>query len=169
MGNCAMNSDGHLLKAARLLLGVLALGLLESGCGNNAAITSNAQPTAVTVNNPSPTISSLSPTRATAGSAAFTLTVNGNDFVPSSTINWNGTMLAVSYVNTSQITAQIPPTAIPSSGSAPVEVINPAPGGGNSNTAMFDISADNPLPPIASPSPPPPPPACPTSSLTTTA
>src|SRR5208282_1276302 len=42
-----------------------------------------------TVNNPSPTISSLSPTSATAGGAAFSLTVNGSNFVSNSTVDWN--------------------------------------------------------------------------------
>src|SRR6202030_2502701 len=50
--------------------------------------TSNAQ--TFTINNPAPTESSISPTSATAGGAAFTLTVNGTGFVSTSVVKFNG-------------------------------------------------------------------------------
>ena len=43
-----------------------------------------------TVNNPVPTITSLSPASAVKGGAAFTLTVNGTNFVSTSVVNFNG-------------------------------------------------------------------------------
>src|SRR5205085_6957855 len=45
------------------------------GTSGNSAFTINAP------NNPAPSISSLSPSSATAGGAAFTLTVNGTGFI----------------------------------------------------------------------------------------
>src|SRR5205807_2283293 len=58
----------------------------------NASGTGSATLT-LTINNPVPTITSISPTSTTAGSAQFTLTVNGTKFVSSSTVNWNGSAL----------------------------------------------------------------------------
>src|SRR5438067_2975536 len=48
----------------------------------------------ITINNPVPTITSISPNSATAGSGGFTLTVSGTNFVSASTVNWNGTALS---------------------------------------------------------------------------
>src|SRR5216683_4019992 len=53
------------------------------GGGTSAAAT-------FTINNPSPTITTLSHNSATAGGAAFTLTVNGTNFVSTSVVNFNG-------------------------------------------------------------------------------
>ena len=43
-----------------------------------------------TVNNPLPTMGSIAPTSAAAGGGALTLTVNGGNFVSTSTVRWNG-------------------------------------------------------------------------------
>src|SRR5205823_3263599 len=53
------------------------------GTSANSAFSINAS-------NPVPSITSLSPASATAGAAAFTLTVNGTGFVSGSVVNWNG-------------------------------------------------------------------------------
>src|ERR1019366_2433668 len=49
------------------------------------------------VKNSSPILTSMSPTSATVGAAGFTLTVNGSNFVSSSTVNWNGVALTTTY------------------------------------------------------------------------
>jgi hypothetical protein len=69
---------------------------------------------AFTINgsNLTPTISSLSPASGPAGGAAFTLTVQGSNFVPASTVNWNGTALAITYVSDTELTAPVPATEI---------------------------------------------------------
>lgn len=103
------------------------------------------------VNNPVPAISSLSPSSATAGGAAFTLTVTGSNFVSGSTVNWNGSALTTTYVGGTQLTAQVPATALVSAGSANVSVINPTPGGGTSGTSTFSIN--NPVAVLTSISP----------------
>ena len=48
------------------------------------------QTATVTFNNPAPTTTSISPTTKTVGDATFTLTVNGTNFVSTSTVNFNG-------------------------------------------------------------------------------
>jgi hypothetical protein len=92
------------------------------------------------VNNPAPSASGLSPSSAVAGGAAFTLTVNGSNFVNGATVRWNGADRTTTFVSATQLTAQIAAADIQSSGSASVTVFNPAPGGGTSSALSFSIS-----------------------------
>src|SRR5206468_2686807 len=73
-----------------------------------------------TVNNPLPGTSSLSPAIATAGSGAFTLTVNGSNFVPGSTVNFQGISHTATLVNSTQLTAQIAASEFATGGTASV-------------------------------------------------
>ena len=100
--------------------------------------TSNAQ--TFTINNPAPTVTSLSPTSATAGGAAFTLTVNGTGFVSTSVVKFNGAAKTTTFVNATQLTAAITAADIATAGTATVTVTNPAPGGGTSGNLSFTIN-----------------------------
>jgi hypothetical protein len=104
-----------------------------------------------TVNNPVPTITTLSPTSGLAGGAQFTLTVNGTNFVNGSTVQWNGSARTTTYVNTTQLTAIILVADIAAAGTIPVTVVNAAPGGGTSNAVNFQVN--NPVPTITTLSP----------------
>ena len=115
---------------------VTAINPLPGG-GTSAAISF----TIVAVNNPAPTISDLVPNNSTAGSPAFTLIVNGTNYVSSSAVQWNGAARPTAFVNGTQLTAQIPAADILTAGTAGVTVKNPAPGGGTSNAAPYTISA----------------------------
>lgn len=81
----------------------------------------------------------LSPDVKTPGSAAFTLTVNGTGFISGATVYWNGNARTTTFVNSSQVTASILATDLTTSSTASVTVGNPAPGGGLSNVAHFQI------------------------------
>jgi hypothetical protein len=96
------------------------------------------------INNPAPSISSLSPPNANAGAAAFTLTVNGSNFISTSTLTWNGNSYATSYVSAVQLTASIPAADIATAGNASVTVVNPPPVGGTSPAASFTINGSIP-------------------------
>ncbi|MBL8086471.1 MAG: hypothetical protein JNM85_00175 [Chthonomonas sp.] len=98
--------------------------------------------------NPVPVISSISPSSAIAGSAGFSLTVSGSNFISGSIVRWNGADRATTFVNSGSVTAAISAADIASAGSASVTVFNPAPGGGTSNSATFNIN--NPVPTISS-------------------
>jgi hypothetical protein len=93
-----------------------------------------------------PNITALVPTSATAGSAGFTLTVNGSNFGNSATVNFNGTVEMTTYVSANQVTAAIPASAVTSSGTKPVHVTNPGSGGiygstsTDSNTMNFTVN-----------------------------
>jgi DNA-binding beta-propeller fold protein YncE len=111
------------------------------GCGGG---------TSPSVNNPSPTptpaitspaITSISPNTSVAGGAAFTLTINGTNFVAASMVSFGGSAAATTFVSSTQLTAAIPAASIASTGAPAVTVTNPAPGGGTSNPANFTITS----------------------------
>ncbi len=92
--------------------------------------------------NPVPAIISLPTNSVKVGSGAITLTVNGNNFIASSIVYWNGMALSTHLVNANQLTASISAVLLATSGIATISVANPTPGGGNSNTAAFTVAAD---------------------------
>jgi hypothetical protein len=97
---------------------------------------------------PSPTITQLSPSNIGAGSAAFTLTVTGTNFVTGangSVMYWNGMAVTPTTVtNTTTASAQIPASDVTSVGQALVSVSNAASGGASSNTIIFTITSASP-------------------------
>ncbi|MGA3322933.1 MAG: kelch repeat-containing protein, partial [Terriglobia bacterium] len=93
--------------------------------------------TTLTVTNPAPVLSGISPTSAALGGTAFTLTVSGSHFVPTSTVEWNGSALPTTFVSSSQLTATVPATDITSLGNSSVTVFNPTPAGGLSAAGTF--------------------------------
>jgi hypothetical protein len=94
--------------------------------------------------NPVPTLTSLSPSNATAGSPGFALSVFGDSFVSSSTVRWNGASRATVFISSGQLTAQITAPDVSSAGTANVTVFNPGPGGGTSSPAGFVVAAPPP-------------------------
>jgi hypothetical protein len=129
-------------------------GAGTNGLSNTLAFIINA------AGNPLPTVSSLSPSCTVVGGAAFTLTVAGSNFLPTSDpsggsqVLWSAggtqTMLAVGTTTATQIQATVSNTLIASPGTASVSVFNPpAPqggtgsgGGGTSQTSLlFTIAA----------------------------
>ena len=112
---------------------LLLLAFTLAGCGNSYGV-------APITPNPAPTLTTISPTGATAGSGAFTLMVNGTNFISSSVVNWNGNPRMTAYVSATLITAAISATDVAPTGTAQVTVTNPAPGGGTSAAAAFAIN-----------------------------
>jgi uncharacterized repeat protein (TIGR01451 family) len=90
--------------------------------------------------NPVPVLNSVSPDSVMAGGPAFSLTIQGSDFVPGSSVRWNGSGRTTTYVSATTLTASIPAADITGSGTARVTVFNPAPGGGTSSEAAITIS-----------------------------
>src|SRR5437773_7397449 len=104
-------------------------------------------------NNPVPTLSSILPTTAAAGSGAFTLTATGTNFVAASVVRWNGSNRTTTFVSSTKLTAQILASDVAATGSASVTVFNPTPGGGTSAAKTFSITSTNPAPTLSSISP----------------
>nr|HEV7954572.1 hypothetical protein [Candidatus Acidoferrales bacterium] len=93
-----------------------------------------------TVNNPFPTTTSISPTTASAGSGAFTLTVNGTNFVSNSVVQWNLSARPTTFVSSTKLTAAITAADVQTANDISVTVSNPLPGGGISNSQTFFVS-----------------------------
>jgi hypothetical protein len=99
-------------------------GAGTNGLSNTLSFTIN--PTA----NPVPTTSSISPTSAAAGSASFTLTINGGSFLPTSDpsggsqVNWNlgatQTTLPIVAITSTQIQATVASSLLVNNTSQPV-------------------------------------------------
>ncbi len=106
----------------------------------NGFAPSSTSSVTLTVDQPVPTVATISPTSAITGGAAFTLTVNGTNFVSTSVVKWNTTSLTTMFVNATQLTAAVPASLIAIGGVTTVTVFNPTPGGGTSNSASFNVT-----------------------------
>src|SRR5208337_2081851 len=117
--------------------GIAVLALLSAigqlGCGGGGGGGSMGPP------NPVPTIQALSPNSSKQGGPAFTLSVVGSNFLPSSTVQWNGSSLQTSFVSSNLVTADIPASSLSASGPDAITVVNPAPGGGTSNSMNVTV------------------------------
>jgi 6-phosphogluconolactonase (cycloisomerase 2 family) len=91
--------------------------------------------------NPAQSIASLSPAFTDAGSAAFTLTINGTGFTSNSTAYWGTTALTTIYVSSIQLTASVTAAEIANAGTTSVTVQTATPGGGTSNSWQFEVNS----------------------------
>jgi hypothetical protein len=118
--------------------GVLAVGLLItfSGCGGSPSTApGNPNPNP----NPVPAIQAISPNSSEPAGPDFTLSVVGSSFIPESAVQWNGTKLQSTFLNSALLTAQVPASALLASGPDSVSVVSPGPGGGTSNSLDFAV------------------------------
>jgi hypothetical protein len=143
------------VPAGSLAIGTDTLTASYSPDASSSSIYNSASGSAsvAVVPNPVPAINSLAPPGVTAGGGAFLLSVNGSNFVNSSTVQWNGSARTTTYVSGTQLTAVVTETDIATVGSVPVTVFSSAPGGGTSGKLMFTVSNPPPrvltLPPAA--------------------
>lgn len=139
------------VRHSTTILLFFALLTWMTGCGGGGGSTPPPVPTP-TPTNPSPSVTSVSPSSALAGSQGFTLTVNGNNFIPSSVVQFNGTARTTTFVSATELQAPITAADIATTAVNKVAVSNPPPGGGLSGSVDFAVS--NPLPTVASLNPP---------------
>lgn len=99
-----------------------------------------SSPLEFSVVNPVPTLISVSPSHASGGGAAFTLTATGADFVQGASVVWAGSARATAYVNPTTLTASIAAADIAAGGEVSVSVSNPQPGGGSSSAVLFPVA-----------------------------
>ncbi len=121
-----------------------ATTLIASGQGTLSFTTSQGASTitvtGISVSNPVPSITSVSQTSAVEGASSFVLTVNGTGLVATSVAEWNGTVLATTFVSNTRLTATVPASDLAEEATANVTVVNPAPGGGTSGAVAFSIN-----------------------------
>jgi hypothetical protein len=124
----AVISESDLASAGTAVVTVAASEL--GGLSNAASFTTF---------NSVPEIASLLPSSATAGSATFTLTVNGSAFAPGCVVSFNGSPRQTVFVDDSLVRARILAEDVSSADRAEVTVANPEPGGGTSEAARFAV------------------------------
>jgi uncharacterized protein (DUF1800 family) len=89
--------------------------------------------------NPVPGVASTSPASLPKASTNASVSVWGGDFVAGSTVLLNGVAVPTTFTSSGQLVAQV---TIPASasGSLPIAVVNPTPGGGSSNTLQVPVA-----------------------------
>jgi len=118
--------------------GAINIGVFTPGPGGGTS-----QQLPITVLNPVPTISSISPNVVSAGGLSFILTVKGTGFeVGNSAVYWNGQPLLYStFIDHNTLLEQISYGTISAAGTAQITVQTSKPGGGTSNAVPLTISA----------------------------
>ena len=117
--------------------GLLGLALLAGNIVSAQTVTT-ALP--FIVNNPIPTLSTLSPASGLVGSTSTTVLLNGTNFVTTSTATFNGVGHSFTFVSPTQGSIVLTTAELVSAGSFPVCVANPAPGGGTSGCLTFQVT-----------------------------
>jgi len=112
--------------------------------GNAVTVTATAEAdttksgnAGVSLTNPTPVLTTVSPS--TIGPGAFQISLNGSGFVNTSTVSFGGQQLQVLYATPTLITA-IGSGAVP--GTVPVTVSNPNPGAGTSASTSVTVTAN---------------------------
>jgi hypothetical protein len=105
------------------------------------------------VRRPAPTLTSLSPASALAGSSGLTLTLSGTGFLPTgggswppgpmsgNGVLWNGKEKGTIFISPTELLLEISGSDLMGGGEIPVKVITPLPSQGDSNTVVFSISS----------------------------
>ncbi len=102
----------------------------------------SSAPAILQVENPAPTIGSLSPNPVPVGGAPFTLTISGAGFVQDSAVTFDGAAATATFVSGSTLTIPVPTES--AAGGYPVAVTNPAPGGGSASASLTFQSSTGP-------------------------
>ena len=129
---------------AVLLVSIPALCLTACSSGGSNSGSSGGGTTTVST----PTVSSISPAKLTAGVANTTLTVTGTNFISTSTLQVGGVVDPTTYVSASQLTATVSASQLAAGGNLSVIVLN-----GESTSAsgtVVNLEVDNPVPAITS-------------------
>lgn len=112
--NPAINSGGIVTyNAAANPGGARSGSIRDTGTGFNYLVTQLGVASS---------ISSITPTSIPAGSAGFTLTVDGSGFSDASVVRWNGSSLQTTSVSSTRLTALVPTSLIASPGTATITV-----------------------------------------------
>jgi hypothetical protein len=109
--------------------GTLAIAVTNPPPGGGTSAVAN-----LTIANPIPALTGVSPASIAASQSAPVLTVTGTSFVPGAVISLGGLALATTFVSATQLTAALSSLPALPLGNITVTITNPTPGGGSSNT-----------------------------------
>jgi len=122
------------MRRSPLLLYLACSSFLLHACGGSSSPPPPPPPA-----NPNPSINALSPNSNQLDGTGFTLSVVGSNFIAGSSVQWNAASMPTTFVNSNLVTAEIPASAVAVTGPDTVTVVNPAPGGGTSNSLNFTV------------------------------
>ena len=128
------------IKAADVAkAGVEPITVVNSGGGTTPPLNFSILPTPPVT----PTITSITPDSANAGTGGFTLTVTGTNFLAGSVVDWNGAARTTAFKSSTSLQAQILFTDITTPGTIEITVLNVASNGGSafSNAVPFTINS----------------------------
>ena len=115
-------SDTQLTAQVPAIL-IAQAGTAQITATNTGGATSNA--VTLTIGNPTPILTNISPSSVTIGGGAFTLTVSGSNFVQGATVQVATSTLATTFVSNTQLTAAVPANLLQTAGQVLVTVTNP--------------------------------------------
>jgi hypothetical protein len=103
--------------------------------------------------NPVPLLTSLNPATAAANDPTAPgkkVTLHGSNFTPDSEVLWNGSARYTTYLSETELQISLKAGDVAQPNAAGIQVRNPIPGGGTSNSTTFLVTApgDNPLPSV---------------------
>jgi len=140
-----ITSSGSTLITSTFTLNVagsVRIDIRKTDAGTNRINFDNISITDYTgTSNPAPTLTSISPASATAGSAATTMVVSGSNFVSGAVVNWNGTALPSTFTSATSLSTSISSALLATAGTASITVTNPVLSGGTSNGLTFTINS----------------------------
>ncbi len=93
-------------------------GMVKVGVVNVAPGGGNSTTQDFTIDNPVPSVATLTPSSANAGGLGFSLTVDGANFVTTSLVYWNGVARATARTSATRLVATIPASDIAVTGTA---------------------------------------------------
>jgi len=95
---------------------------------------------------PAPVLTGISPSTVEAGATSVTVTATGSGFDGYSSLQWNGSWLSTTYLDSGTLRATVPGYFLSQAGTAQVTAYRAPPGGGISNALPFTVTAPTPRP-----------------------
>ena len=100
----------------------------------------SSNPVSLTITNPVPAISGLTPSATLAGSVPPALTIAGSSFVSNSYITINGVPRTTIFGGSTSLATLLTTADMSVGGINQIQVVNPAPGGGKSNLLTYPVN-----------------------------
>jgi hypothetical protein len=148
LSTVTVNGNGRsttFVNSTSLIATLLPSDLAQGGTLQIAVI--NPQPNggssnslSFTVSNPTPGVTSLSPTAFVAGGSRATITVTGTGYVSNSVVTVNGSPRATTFTSSAHVTATLTEGDLSAAGLYSLAVVSPSPGGGSSNAVTFAVN-----------------------------
>jgi len=139
VGACLIGFAAPRKRALPIVLMLLAIALMLPSCGGSSSGGGGGGGTP----NPVPSITSISPSQVAAGSQVSNITVDGTNFMSTSTVTLGGSVCGA-YMSSTQILCSPSTNQLSTVAQLPVVVTNPTPGGRPSNSVNFVVTTGTP-------------------------